>query len=74
VVWSYIKPVVDEQGRVVYVCLISDLKLPHIKLSIAKLSTWTERTPLDPEEQEGNHKLNNIRTSCTKLLRASPAT
>jgi len=65
---------VDEQGRVVYVCLISDLKLPHIKLSIAKLSTWAERTPLDPEEQEGNHKLNNIRTSCTKLLRASPAT
>ena len=59
-VWSYIKPAVEEQGRVVYVCGIPDLKLPHIKLSIAKLNTWAERTPLDPEEPEGKQKLNNI--------------
>ncbi len=58
-VWSYIKPAV-EAGRVVYVCGVPDLKLMHIKLSIAKLNTWAERTPLDPEEPEGKQKLNNI--------------
>ena len=50
-VWSYIKPAV-EAGRVVYVCGIPDLKLTHIKLSMNKLNTWAERTPLDPEEPE----------------------
>ena len=58
-VWSYIKPAV-EAGRVVYVCGVPDLKLMHIKLSIPKLNTWAERTPLDPEEPEGKQKLNNI--------------
>ena len=58
-VWSHIKPAV-EAGRVVYVCGIPDLKLPHIKLSIAKPNTWAERTPIDPEEPEGKQKLNNI--------------
>jgi len=58
-VWSHIKPAV-EAGRVVYVCGVPDLKLMHIKLSIQKLNTWAERTPLDPEEPEGKQKLNNI--------------
>ena len=58
-VWSHIKPAV-EAGRPVYVCGIPDLKLPHIKLSIAKLNTWAERTPIDPDEPEGKQKLNNI--------------
>ncbi|PTQ76476.1 zona occludens toxin [Nitrosomonas oligotropha] len=58
-VWSYIKPAVEAE-RIVYVCGIPDLKLMHIKLSIAKLNTWAERTPLDPEEPEGKQKLNNF--------------
>ncbi|SEQ63295.1 zonular occludens toxin domain-containing protein, partial [Nitrosomonas ureae] len=31
-----------------------------IKLSIAKLNTWAERTPIDETEPEGKQKLNNI--------------
>ncbi|SEQ52724.1 zonular occludens toxin domain-containing protein [Nitrosomonas ureae] len=58
-VWSHIKPAV-ENDRIVYVCGIPDLKLMHIKLSIAKLNTWAVRTPIDPEEPEGKQKLNNI--------------
>ncbi|MER0217228.1 MAG: zonular occludens toxin [Nitrosomonas sp.] len=58
-VWSYIKPAVEAE-RIVYVCGIPDLKLMHVKLSIAKLNTWAERTPLDPEEPEGKQKLNNF--------------
>jgi len=58
-VWSHIKPAV-ENDRIVYVCGIPDLKLMHIKLSIAKLNTWAERTPIDPDEPEGKQKLNNI--------------
>ncbi len=58
-VWSHIKPAVENE-RIVYVCGIPDLKLMHIKLSIAKLNTWAERTPIDPDEPEGKQKLNNI--------------
>lgn len=58
-VWNHIKPAVEAE-RIVYVCGIPDLKLMHIKLSITKLNTWAERTPIDPEEPEGKQKLNNI--------------
>lgn len=58
-VWSHIKPAV-ESGRPVYVCGIPDLKLPHIPLSHAKLNTWAERTPIDPEKPEGKQKLDNF--------------
>lgn len=58
-VWSHIKPAV-ESGRVVYVCGIPDLKLPHIKLTNAKLNTWAQRTPIDPLDPEGKQKLDNF--------------
>lgn len=58
-VWSHIKPAV-ENDRIVYVCGIPDLKLMHIKLSIVKLNTWAERTPIDETDPEGKQKLNNI--------------
>jgi len=58
-VWSHIKPAV-ESDRIVYVCGIPDLKLPHIKLSIAKLNSWAQRTPVDPLDPEGIQKLDNF--------------
>lgn len=58
-VWSHIKPAV-EAGRPVYVCGIPDLKLPHIPLTHAKLNTWAERTPVDPDKPEGKQKLDNF--------------
>ncbi|PXX06488.1 zonular occludens toxin Zot [Nitrosomonas ureae] len=58
-VWSHIKPAVENE-RIVYVCGIPDLKLMHIKLSIAKLNTWAERRSIDPIDPEGKQKPNNI--------------
>lgn len=58
-VWSHIKPAV-EAGRIVYVCGIPDLKLPHIEISQMQLNTWAQRTPVDPMKPEGKQKLDNF--------------
>ncbi len=58
-VWSHIKPA-SEHERIVYVCGIPDLKLPHIEISRDKLNTWAQRTPLDPMKPEGIQKLDNF--------------
>ncbi len=58
-VWSYIKPAVEAE-RIVYVCGIPDLKLPHIEILQAKLNTWAQRSPVDPMKPEGKQKLDNF--------------
>lgn len=58
-VWSHIKPAVEAE-RIVYVYGIPDLKLPHIKITNAQLKTWSDRTPIDPNDPDGIQKLDNF--------------
>lgn len=58
-VWSHIKPAV-ETGRIVYVCGIPELKIPHIEISQKQLNTWAHRSPVDPTKPEGKQKLDNF--------------
>ncbi|WP_394809572.1 zonular occludens toxin domain-containing protein [Nitrosomonas sp.] len=60
-VWDIIKPAIEE-GKIVYVCGIPKLQLPHIKVDHAWIRKWHERKYSENlEEDQLEHRFCRIK-------------